>query len=177
MDETGKPDGETSGPGKEKAQRGNDKSALAEEIAGRIKTLANSRGMSVRGVLIEMGIHLNFVNGMKKNGTIPGADAFLPIANYFGTSIDYLLGVQTEDTEIALLLYGFKEMLTRQGLNDKSFKLEVLPFYFEWIEKMTHIFVEMYNLKPKWEDDDEGAYDNESIADDKAARSNKLCNR
>jgi hypothetical protein len=83
---------------------------------------------------------------MTGRGTIHSADSFLPIANYFGVSLDYLMGNKEQRNDCALLLHGFKEILARVGLSDSSFDEDGMALYLEWLETFTDQFLKIKKL-------------------------------
>jgi transcriptional regulator with XRE-family HTH domain len=133
------------------------KKAMALEIAEKFRALAKSKGLSVRGALADMGIQLNFVSSMASRGTIPSADSLLQVANYFGVSLDYLVGNPGKSDEFALLDLGFIDILKRHGLNDNFFKQEEDRFlYLEWLEAFTEIYLKTKKLGNPGHDGEQG---------------------
>ena len=66
------------------------------------KQLCDERGVSVSRACIEMGLSRSIAAKWKSTKTNPSADVLPAIANYFGVTIDYLLGQETKkspDTE------------------------------------------------------------------------------
>lgn len=62
----------------------------------RFKALCDQRGVSCNRAAIEMGLSNATPTSWKKRGLTPKADTLAIIANYFGVSVDYLLGEETE---------------------------------------------------------------------------------
>ena len=62
-------------------------------VAKIIKELAKERKVSVKNVLDDVGLNYNTMTNMKTS--MPKADNLAKIADYFGCSVDYLLGRQT----------------------------------------------------------------------------------
>lgn len=55
------------------------------------KGLCKERGLSCKHVAIDIGLS-NSVTSRWKSGTIPNGETLLALAEYFGVSVDYLLG-------------------------------------------------------------------------------------
>lgn len=62
----------------------------SNNIADKIKTLAKSKGISVKKVLEGVGLGFNTMSNMKTS--MPKADNLAKIADYLDCSVDYLLG-------------------------------------------------------------------------------------
>lgn len=71
-----------------------DKNLLVE----RLKTLADERGISLTKAFTESGVGKNFISNMKTSN--PSMGKITMLANYFGVSVDYLLG-KTDEKEKA----------------------------------------------------------------------------
>ena len=69
----------------------------SEKVADRIKLLAKERNVSVRQLLIDVGLGFNTMSNMK--ASMPKADNLAKIADYLDVSVDYLLG-RTEKPEV-----------------------------------------------------------------------------
>ena len=61
-----------------------------QEIADRIKDLANQRGIPIRAMLRDLKMGENLLQNMKSS--MPKADTLGEIADYLNCSVDYLLG-------------------------------------------------------------------------------------
>ena len=62
--------------------------------------LCKRKGKTPTGVAIELNVSRATVNYWK-NGNVPKQDTLIKIANYFGVSVDYLLGNETKETPAA----------------------------------------------------------------------------
>lgn len=60
-------------------------------ILNNIDKLCKSKNITVAEMLRECGLNKSTVNSMK-NGSLPTTDKLMAISNYFGVSLDYLLG-------------------------------------------------------------------------------------
>lgn len=77
--------------------------------------LCSEKGVSANKACIEIGLARTAVAKWKK-GSIPNSDTLFKIADYFGVSVDYLLGNETkktsdiwsEDEEIAQMVEELK---------------------------------------------------------------------
>ena len=61
-----------------------------QDIAERIKNLANQRGIPIRAMLRDLKMGENLLQNMKSS--MPKADTLGEIADYLNCSVDYLLG-------------------------------------------------------------------------------------
>ena len=80
----------------------------SNNIANKIKTLAKSKGVSVKKVLEGVGLGFNTMSNMKTS--MPKADNLARIADYLDCSVDYLLGRTDE--------IGFKGSIGYDQLDD-----------------------------------------------------------
>lgn len=69
----------------------------SSDIAKRIKARAKQHGVSVRKMLIDLGLGLNTMTNMKTS--MPNADSVARMADYLDCSVDFLLG-RTDNPEI-----------------------------------------------------------------------------
>lgn len=60
--------------------------------AERIEMLAKSKNISVSTMLSELGMNKNALFTMKNSGYLPRIESLCKFANYFGVSVDYLIG-------------------------------------------------------------------------------------
>lgn len=67
------------------------------KVAEQIKSLAKSKGISVKKLLEDVGLGFNTMSNMKTS--MPKADNLARIADYLDCSVDYLLG-RTDKTEV-----------------------------------------------------------------------------
>ncbi|MCI9576109.1 MAG: helix-turn-helix transcriptional regulator [Clostridiales bacterium] len=67
--------------------------------AFRIKSLCNSRKITIKSLLENTAINRNFMYDLEKCGQSPSADKLERIADYLEVSVDYLLG-RTDNPEI-----------------------------------------------------------------------------
>lgn len=65
----------------------------------RIKFLANSRSITLRKVTDDLGFSENYLYGFKNSDRKPSVRKLQAIADYFGVSIDYLLGNEEANTQ------------------------------------------------------------------------------
>ena len=64
----------------------------------RLLELMNERNVSIRQLSSDVGFGVNQIKYWKTHGTLPKADIVEKIAEYFGVSVDYLLGKEEEKT-------------------------------------------------------------------------------
>jgi transcriptional regulator with XRE-family HTH domain len=94
---------------------------LAGETAERIRALSRAKGVTVKQALNDCGLHLNFVNNMSGRGSMPPADKFLPLADYFGVSVDCLLGHEIKDSEASCPEYSEAMAIIREAFAKLGF--------------------------------------------------------
>jgi transcriptional regulator with XRE-family HTH domain len=122
------------------------KKAFAYEVSERIKSLSKLKGLAVSNALVECGHNAGFVTAMTIRGSVPSADAFIPIADYFNVSLDYLFGRPPRDLEYAELLLDFEEMAKSEGLSDKSISREHREAYFGMLKTATALFLKTIGI-------------------------------
>lgn len=57
-----------------------------------VQELASQKGITIAKMIKDLGLGQGTFSTWKKRGTIPNGDTLRAIANYFGVSVDYLLG-------------------------------------------------------------------------------------
>ena len=67
------------------------------DVATRIKSVAKSKGITVKKLLEDVGMGFNAMSNMRTS--IPKADNLAKIADYLDCSVDYLLG-RTDNPEV-----------------------------------------------------------------------------
>ncbi len=60
-------------------------------------SLCTSKGISCKRATLEMGLSNSIATKWKKTGAIPNGETLNLIAEYFGVSVDYLLGAETKN--------------------------------------------------------------------------------
>ena len=60
--------------------------------------LCKKKGISCKKAAEDIGLSNSITTKWKKTGATPGGDSLQRIAEYFGVSIDYLLGKETKST-------------------------------------------------------------------------------
>ena len=73
-----------------------------DAIAQRITDLCKEKGISINQLLQETKLNKSFVDNLKK-GSIPSVDKISIVAEYFGVSVDYLLGKEEKHSEPEVL--------------------------------------------------------------------------
>ena len=69
----------------------------SQDVAERIKELAQKRNVSVKQVLSDIGLGFNTMSNMKTS--MPKSDNLAKIADYLNCSVDYLVG-RTDNPEV-----------------------------------------------------------------------------
>ncbi len=70
----------------------------SSDVAERIKNLAKVRGVIIKDMLSDLTLGTNTLSNMR-HGRMLSSDSLARIADYFGVSVDYLLGREPEKTE------------------------------------------------------------------------------
>lgn len=65
-----------------------------------LKTLRNSRNISATKLSEDLNIHRGSLSNWETGRRTPDSEMLLKIANYFNVSVDYLLGNDTDDTDL-----------------------------------------------------------------------------
>jgi transcriptional regulator with XRE-family HTH domain len=92
----------------------------ASEVARRIRALAGAAGVTVKEALEACNVHKNFVGYMSSRGSMPTADKFVPIADYFGVSVDYRLGHAAKGAKDSGVLSDVHGVFMKLGVTDES---------------------------------------------------------
>ena len=69
------------------------------EIAERISKLCEAKGVSINQMLNDLGFNHNTIGSLRR-GSMPSVDKIEKIADYFGVSIDYIMGRKSSDAEV-----------------------------------------------------------------------------
>lgn len=77
-----------------------------------LETLCKEKGITISRMLSDLGLSHGIFSNWKTRGTIPNGDILKKIANYFGVSVDYLLGNDTVNISGEPLTEFQKEMLS-----------------------------------------------------------------
>ncbi len=67
----------------------------------KVQALADEKGIKINQLLKETGIGAGTFSTWKKRGTIPSGEVLAKIANYFGVTVDYLLGEDQEHKTVS----------------------------------------------------------------------------
>lgn len=82
-----------------------------------ISRLCDQHGISINKMLQDVGLNKSLVDNLKK-GSMPSIDKITKIADYFGVTVDYLLG----KTETPATDYGITENMIVFNLDGQSEK-------------------------------------------------------
>lgn len=98
----------------------------------RVLSLVNEKGITRSKMLHDLDLNKTSFLNWQERGTIPGGDTLLKIADYFGVTVDYLLGKEEKNemspqnpTERKLIL------LARKTEDMPEAQREALLKYFE----------------------------------------------
>lgn len=84
-------------------------------ISDRIRELRESTGMSARKFAESIGMKYTTYYGYENGSREPGSDFIVMIANYFGVSTDYILGIEQKEKPA-----GFSRPKNYDLLNDEN---------------------------------------------------------
>ena len=103
-------------------------------FSSRLRDLLNKKNISMQALSVEIGVSRQAISQYCDGSTVPNADKLLKIADYFGVSLDYLVGrTATPTTDMALravcdytglseysvrVLKQFKELSAQKGCTD-----------------------------------------------------------
>lgn len=95
----------------------------------RIRELANSKGLSLPNLEAELG----FGNGtiLKWDKSMPNTDKLSKVADYFGVSIDYLLGRYEDKTSKDIDIRRIERARNKMPLKEKEKMMKILEASFE----------------------------------------------
>lgn len=98
------------------------------DLKERIRILAKSKGFSLPNLEAELG----FGNGtiVKWNKSIPNADKLAKVADYFGVSIDYLLGRDIKEPR-DIDIHRIERARSKMEPKDKEKMMRILEASFE----------------------------------------------
>ncbi len=68
-----------------------------EKFAKRLRTLRLEKGITQKELAIGAGLSSTNISTWELGKSLPLPDGLIALANYFGCSIDYILGRETED--------------------------------------------------------------------------------
>lgn len=92
-------------------------------IAGSIRALAKSKGVTIKKMLEDCGINRNFLYDMEHSDASPSVDKLTRIAAYFDVPAATLLGDAAGEAEAFLALFHRLSPADRQALRDYMTKL------------------------------------------------------
>lgn len=139
----------------------------------KIRVLANSKGMSLPNLESELG----FGNGtiLKWDKSAPNTDKLARVADYFGVSIDYLLGRKgeisftaefesDEEAKIYLDILSSVEKLNIKGMKEANRYLTYLSMQREFVSKDDLLLNAAHEIEGATED--EKKHDDDIMDDD-----------
>ena len=110
--------------------------------------LCKARGVSPSAVMVSIGLNKSNATFWKK-GSIPKGDTLQKLADYFGVSVDYLLGTEKEPFEVGETFLGGRLLVTKVenngdgtlnvsfSVNNNGMTADELTQILETIEKMS----------------------------------------
>ncbi len=108
--------------------------------------LCKERGMSPAAVTREIGLN-NSSSTAWKHGSVPKGETLQKLADYFGVSVDYLLGKEGEPFEVGDSLLGDKLIVTSvqnngNGTFSVSFRADPEGIDVEALKKLMNFMIE-----------------------------------
>lgn len=72
------------------------------DIGERLTKLREDRGYLQRDVADKIGIAPNTLSGYERNLRSPDTNTLVKLANFYGVSVDYILGIETSNIYLSL---------------------------------------------------------------------------
>lgn len=104
-------------------------------------TLCNQKGKSPNGACAELGFSANTATKWKK-GSVPRDTTLRKIADYFGVSVSYLIGVVDDPDPIALIDPSKKDPPLLPVIEEASRQVEALAALGGLVDQLTEEQVE-----------------------------------
>ena len=67
---------------------------MKNKFAVKLKECRMEKGLTQKELALELGFTRSHVNNWESRGTEPNYDTLIKIAQYFGESVDYMLGLE-----------------------------------------------------------------------------------
>ena len=94
--------------GNEQEEKSSGDFAFKDSFIGRIEELLKSRKIQKSKMLGDLNLSVNSFTNWKNRGTIPSGDTLRRIADYFGVTVDYLLGKEkTQQTDLIAIQQAY----------------------------------------------------------------------
>lgn len=92
-----------------------------------LKKLMHDKGISNNKLLTDLGLNKSSILNWEKRGTIPSGETLNKLADYFGVSVDYLLGKSySEHEEITQQEKELLKMLKQLNEDDLKTALRIV---------------------------------------------------
>ena len=108
-----------------------------------LESLCNKKHVTVSRMLSDIGLSKGMISNCKSRGTIPSGDSLIKIADYFGVTVDYLLGRDTTETSpntstvAPQLIIQYGEILKYISSLPSNEQLEAKKYFLEYIQLST----------------------------------------
>lgn len=115
----------------------------------RIKELRKSRGLTQEELGLLMGVHYRTIQGWENDGTQIKPSKTKQLADYFGVSIPYLLGYDSEDT-LADLIAKINQWAIDKGLDKSDPRIQWMKVTEE-VGEIRDVFLKPHDFAdPEW---------------------------
>ena len=101
----------------------------------KLKELCDKKGIKPSRVAIECGFSKGTVSHWKKDGTLPQREILSKIANYFGVTIDYLIGNEQKENPLADNSEGKDKLVTVFNMDGLA-GAHTVPFNAEKVQEL-----------------------------------------
>ena len=93
----------------------------------KVRELLSQKNMSINKMLTDLGLGKGTFATWEKRGTVPGGETLNKLADYFGVSVDYLLGKSyTEQEEVTQQEKKLLAMLKQLNEEDLETALRIV---------------------------------------------------
>jgi transcriptional regulator with XRE-family HTH domain len=92
-------------------------------LGEKLKELRDNRGIMQRDVAEVLGIAPNTLSGYERDLRNPDSETLIKLANYYGVSVDYLLG--KEDIKLGDIYLSLAKEAEESGIHPNDIKLAI----------------------------------------------------
>lgn len=110
-----------------------------EKFAPRLRTLIDAKGITVRSLAKDLNVSVGVLSDWQNGNKTPRGDSIMKLAEYFGVTADYLLGL----TDASVIDTDIRISCDTTGLSEKA--VEILSGMEKSdVEKLSKL-IEFYN--------------------------------
>jgi transcriptional regulator with XRE-family HTH domain len=115
-----------------------DTKQFAQEVAARIRQLVKESDLENDSQLLKVcNVDPNLLNHMANRGSMPNVQKLFPIAEYFGVSVDYLLGYTTQkDPAYSEVLAEVERVFNKLGISDVTIDEKDRGTFVKYLESL-----------------------------------------